>query len=57
LQISTQPYEVEEVIECHTLELTKDDLHELISEDNNGDDVAIQTALNRKAPAEIMKLQ
>jgi nicotinate-nucleotide pyrophosphorylase len=48
---------VEEVIECHTLELTKNDLDELISEDNNGDDVAKETALNHKAPAEIMKLQ
>ena len=56
LQISAQPYEVEELIECHTWELTNEDLDEFISEDNNEDDVTVQTALNRKVPAEITKL-
>jgi hypothetical protein len=57
LQISAQPYEVEDLIECHIWELTNEDLDEFISEDNNEDDVAEQTALNLKAPAEITKLR
>jgi cytochrome c peroxidase len=43
-------------IDCHTSELTKDDLKPL-SEDIKDDDVAIQTAVNTKAPAGIMNLQ
>jgi hypothetical protein len=41
----------------HTWELTNEDLDELISEENNDDDVAIQTDLNCKAPAKITKIQ
>jgi hypothetical protein len=57
LQISAQPYEVEELIECHTWELTNEDIDECIREDNNADDVTIKSALNHKEPAEITKLQ
>lgn len=48
---------MEELIECHTCELTNEDLDEFISEDSNQYDVTVQTALNHKAPAEITKLQ
>jgi len=56
LWISVQPYEVKELIECHTFELTNEDLDEFISEDNNEDDFTVPTALKHKAPAEITKL-
>jgi hypothetical protein len=54
LQISNQPYELEELIECQVSEVTNEDPDEFISNDN---DVAIQTALNRKNLTEVMKMQ
>jgi len=45
---------LEELIECQVSELTNEDPDEFIS---NDDDVAIQTALNPKNPAEVMKMQ
>lgn len=41
LQISNQPYDLEEQIECHISELTNEDLDEFISKDYNEYDVAI----------------
>jgi hypothetical protein len=52
----SQAYEVEELIECHTWDLTNEDLAKFISDDNNEDDVTVQIAVNHKTPAEVTKL-